>query len=105
METGYQMQQGVLRIVVPEELDHCIAEKIRNETGAILAQRNIHTILFDFANTTFMDSSGIGVVVGRVKQMRSIGGIVKICNLNPQINKILTMSGVLQVVSIWEEKA
>lgn len=104
METGYEIEQGTLRIHVPEELDHHVAEKIRNETGIMMEQRMIHTILFDFERTTFMDSSGIGVVLGRVKQMRLVGGVVEVCNMREQIRKILSMAGVLEVVSLWEEK-
>ena len=63
-------------IEVPKELDHHSAEYIREEADRILSERNIRSIVFDFAKTSFMDSSGIGMIMGRYKSIRFLGGKV-----------------------------
>lgn len=104
MEAGYQVEQGILRIYVPEELDHHIAEKIREESETIMQQRQIRQVIFDFSNTTFMDSSGIGMIIGRVKRMRGVNGEVIACHVTPQIHRILCMSKMQDVISIHREE-
>ncbi len=103
MEAGYQVEQGTLRILVPEELDHHVAEKIRHESEMILEQRIIHQVIFDFAETKFMDSSGIGMIIGRVKRMRQVKGEVVACNVAPCVARILFMSKMQDVISIHKE--
>ena len=89
-------------IVVPTELDHHIAEQIRQESERILHVKNIHKIIFDFEKTGFMDSSGIGMIMGRYKEIRYTGGKVLAIRVNERIRRILTLSGVYKYIEIYE---
>ena len=59
---------------------------------------------FDFEQTDFMDSSGIGVIMGRYRMICLIGGEVLGSSCNARIRKILTMSGVTKIMQIYEEE-
>ena len=77
MEEWMEVTGNMLKIRAPEELDHHSAEHIRRESDEILARNNIRQIVFDFQKTVFMDSSGIGVIMGRYRNIRLTGGTVK----------------------------
>ena len=60
--------------------------------------------VFDFSRVTFMDSAGIGMIIGRYKMMKLIGGSLEIENVNESSKKILEMSGILKIIPISELK-
>ena len=61
-------------------------------------------MIFDFDKTDFMDSSGIGVIMGRYKTISLIGGEVWAVHANDRIRKILTLSGMTKIMQIYEEE-
>lgn len=98
------MEQGTLRILVPRELDHHVAEKIRRESEMIIGQRQINQVDFDFSQTQFMDSSGIGVIIGRVKRMSQNHGRVMATHVSSQVYRILCMAGLTEVITISRQE-
>jgi stage II sporulation protein AA (anti-sigma F factor antagonist) len=64
----------------------------------------IDRIIFDFTRTAFMDSSGIGVLLGRYKEMRAAGGRVSYYGAGKQVKRILEISGINRLVSGYEKK-
>ena len=104
MEQYFKVAGTDLFICLPEEVDHFNSEKIRREADRILQSRNIRRIIFDFSRTQFMDSSGIGVIMGRYKNMRFMGGTVTAVHVNERIRRILTLSGVYKVLDIADRK-
>ena len=100
----FQVKGSILTIKVPAELDHHLAEEIRRQAEVIQNEHNIRQIDFDFGQTTFMDSSGIGVIMGRYKTVSLIGGEVWAVHTNARIRKILTLSGVTKIMQIYEEE-
>lgn len=103
MEDFFKVSGTDLTILVPPELDHHNAEKIKRSSDRLVQNRNIRRIVFDFRNTNFMDSSGIGVIMGRYKNMRFMGGAVIAVHVNERIHRILTISGVYKVIDIYED--
>lgn len=91
-----------LTIHLPEEIDHHSSEKIRLEADLLVRKRNIRCILFDFGETVFMDSSGIGMILGRYKTMRFMGGTVAAVQVNERMRRILTMAGIYKFIDIYE---
>ena len=70
-----------------------------NEIQRYLPER----VVFDFNNVTFMDSAGIGMLIGRYKVVRMIGGKVELINVKPSIKKIFEMCGLLKIIPIINE--
>ena len=90
MEVLYEVRGDNLFINLPEELDHHNAKIITEH------------IVFNFSNTNFMDSSGVGVIMGRYKLIKPRGGNVTVTNINKAIDRILTISGLYKIVSKTE---
>ena len=63
MNEMFQLEGTTLRIILPQELDHPMADLIRKGTEMIAGRTYIRTIVFDFSETEFMDSSGIGLLM------------------------------------------
>ncbi len=99
----YQVQENCLTIFLPEDVDHHNAEEIKREADRLIDREHIRYIIFDFADTGFMDSSGIGVIMGRYKKVYMMGGEVWAVHTNERMRKILTMSGVMKIMQIYEE--
>ena len=73
MDNRVWVKDAVMTIRLPEEVDHFVADRLREEAGEILVERNVREVVFDFRKTVFMDSSGIGLVMGRFREMELIG--------------------------------
>lgn len=101
---NYQVQENCLTVFLPHELDHHNAEEIRKESDHLIERNHIRYVIFDFAETNFMDSSGIGVIMGRYKRIYMLGGEVCAVHTNERMKKILTMSGVTKIMQIYEEE-
>ena len=100
----YQVQENCLTVFLPNELDHHNAEEIRKESDHLIEHNHIRYVVFDFQDTNFMDSSGIGVIMGRYKRIYMLGGEVCAVHTNERMRKILTMSGVTKIMQIYEEE-
>ena len=99
----YEVQENCLTIFLPGELDHHNAEEIRKRSDYLIDQNHIRYVIFDFTDTTFMDSSGIGVIMGRYKRIYMLGGEGCAVHTSERMKKILTMSGVTRIMQIYEE--
>ena len=80
------------------ELDHYCAQSVRRELDGLIADRSIRFLVLDFSRLQFMDSSGIGVILGRYRQLRDRGGQVGVVHMNSQIARIFRMSGMDKVI-------
>ena len=100
----YRIEENCLTIFLPGEVDHCSAEKIRKEADELIRKKHIRFCIFDFTDTKFMDSSGIGVIMGRYKTLRLLGGEVWAVHANDRIKKILNMSGAAKIIRVYEEE-
>ena len=103
-EMRYEVQENCLTIFLPSELDHHNAEEIRRRADRLIEKHHIRCVIFDFEETNFMDSSGIGVIMGRYRMMNLLGGEVWAVHANERMKKILMMSGVSKIVQIYEEE-
>ena len=100
----YEAKGQTLIIHMPKELDHYSSRNLRYETDLLMAENYVSRIIFDFTKTTFMDSSGIGILLNRYKQMRSSGGTVSFYGASPQILRVLKIGGILGLMPQYETK-
>lgn len=98
MENQYELKDGCLTILMPKELDHHEAGKLKLETDLMIDAYHVRRLVFDFSQTEFMDSSGIGVIIGRCRNMGYYGGEVSAKNLNERLKKIFTVSGLYKLI-------
>ena len=100
MEYKFEMGQGKLRVVVPKELDHHLATQLKEEADLLIETYHVKTLIFDFTNTEFMDSSGIGVLIGRSRNSSFSGGQVVATNLSPRVEQIFRISGLQRLITV-----
>lgn len=84
------------------ELDHHISNEVREEIDDVLISKQVKNIIFDFKNINFMDSSGIGVIIGRYKKISSESGKVSVINTSPRVKKIFDLSGMNKIIAIYD---
>lgn len=102
LEQIFTITGTTLTITLPAEVDHHNAEKIRKEAERLVHRRNIRCMLFDFSNVVFMDSSGIGMMIGKYKLMRFLGGSVAAIHVGARMRRILMISGIDRIIDIYE---
>lgn len=100
----YQIQENCLTIYLPEDVDHCGVTGMGEEVDAMIEKNHIKHIIFDFEDTVFMDSSGLGAIMGRYKLVKMLGGEVWGVHASERIKTLLTMSGMNQIIRIYEEE-
>ena len=92
----YETEQigGALVVKLYGEIDqHCVSE-IRDDIDRQIAIRNINSLIVDLGAVEFMESSGIGMIMGRYKNMVSRGGKMMLVRPQPQVDKVLELSGI-----------
>lgn len=94
-----EIEKNALLVAPDGELDHHSAAKIRTEVDSRLG-RGVKNIIFDFSHLSFMDSSGIGMIMGRYKRIQKLGGRVIIAAPKPQVKRIIEMAGLFRIVQI-----
>lgn len=105
MNTNYIKKDKLLTVEITEEIDHHIVEKIRRKVDDEITRYMPRKAIFDFSRVSFMDSAGIGMIIGRYKMMKLIGGEMEIININPNVKRILEMSGISKIITMKEKKA
>ena len=101
-ESEYEIDLKTLIIHVNGELDHHNAVAIRKMADKKIYDNGIRNILFDFDKTEFMDSSGIGVIMGRYEMVHSLGGKVAVINVGRNVEKILLFSGLNKIIKKYD---
>ncbi len=102
MISEYCKEKRTLIIKVTEEIDQHTADKLRRNIDNDIAIYSPQKVQFDFDGIEFMDSSGIGMVLGRYKMVKMLGGNFEIINANKRLKKIFDMSGVSRIIEIKE---
>lgn len=91
-------EKRTLLVRLGGELDHHIANTLRETIDSKIRCSNAINVIFDFSDVGFMDSSGIGVIMGRYKTVKTFGGRVILFGVNRQIERIIKMSGIDRIV-------
>lgn len=80
------------------ELDHHSSQEVRVKIDDRIDRDNITNVILDFSKVTFMDSSGIGVVVGRYKKIASNGGNICVADVSKSVNRVFELSGLFKII-------
>ena len=99
----FEVYGGTMVIHLGKDLDHHNAVYIREMADGYVDKYPIDRIIFDFSGVEFMDSSGIGVVMGRYKKMLYVGGTVFVYGIGQNVDRIFQMSGLYKLVKQWNQ--
>ena len=100
MESKFYEDKKMLVFKITDEIDDCSVQKIRRKADYEIERYMPKRVIFDFNSVTFMDSAGIGLVIGRYKFAKIIGSTVELANLTSSIKRIFEMSGILRLIPI-----
>ena len=98
MEVKYLNTSKTLIIKITEEIDEFEVKEIRRKADYEIERYSPKKVIFDFDRVTFMDSSGIGMIIGRYKQVTMFGGKMELTNLTESVRKIFELSGILRLI-------
>ena len=91
---------GNALIALPKcEIDHHSANSLRSQVDAAFEKSACKHIVFDFSQVSFMDSSGIGMIIGRYKTAEKRGGQLALANMSDDIARIYQISGLAKIVT------
>lgn len=102
MKVKISYRGTTLIVSLAGELDHHSAEYVRQKIDNELMKSSNRDVILDFSDVSFMDSSGIGVVIGRYKNIQKLNGKLIIINLNNQVRRIFEMSGLLKIIPVYD---
>ncbi|WP_294350503.1 anti-sigma F factor antagonist [uncultured Clostridium sp.] len=103
MYLSFDNRDEKLIINLVGELDHHSAEEVRVKIDDRIERDNIKKVILNFSGVTFMDSSGIGVVVGRYKKLKQIGGNLAITDVKKGVSRVFELSGLFKVINCYND--
>ena len=96
----FQIIDNCLMVKLPAEVDHHRAAYICERADRYLLEKDVNCVVFDFEETRFMDSSGIGIIMGRYRKISCFGGKVYAIHADNYIKRMLMLAGINKLVEI-----
>ena len=104
MSAKIEYKQNNLVVMLDGEIDHHTASLIRMGIDDAILKKRPDMLILDFGGVTFMDSSGIGLVMGRYKLMKTIGGKITVQNLSPSAYRVMKLAGLERLGEIRQKE-
>ena len=93
---------NAVTVVIAGELDHFAAPQIRR-LDELLEDQTVTHLVLDLENLTFMDSSGIGMLLGRLRALQARGGSLSVKHMQPPVEKLFRLSGLDRVIGVEDD--
>ncbi|MCL6560524.1 MAG: anti-sigma F factor antagonist [Firmicutes bacterium] len=98
MQIDIEMMDETMVVRPSGELDLAVADSLRGTLEEALDGQPVRNLVFNLARVTFIDSSGLGVLLGRYKRVSRNGGHVYIVGAQPQVRRIIELSGLFRIM-------
>lgn len=102
LSVKFYIQKNNIFIRLIGELDQENVGNLRDKLIQIIKERNVKNVVFNMKELTFMDSTGIGIIIGRYNQVKQKNGKVLLCNISNEIQKIVLLSGLARICLICD---
>ena len=89
-----------LKIKLRGEIDHHTAVAVRNNIDDMIRSRRPSVLVIDMSAVDFMDSSGLGLIMGRYTAMQAIGGELCVLDPSPATEKIMSLAGMERIITV-----
>jgi len=100
----WKSESESLTVFLSGEIDHYAAEKLRERIEALIERNHPQMLILDFDEVSFMDSSGIGMLIGRYKTMSAYGGKMCARHLSASVNRIYRMAGLHRIIPLVQDE-
>ncbi|WP_226034625.1 anti-sigma F factor antagonist [Aquibacillus saliphilus] len=97
-------KENVLLVRLSGELDHHATENLKKEWQIAMKERNVKHVILNLEQLSFMDSSGLGVILGRYKEVMQLGGEMVVCSISPVVKRLFEMSGLFKIIRLEESE-
>lgn len=104
LSTMFEVKQDVLVVRISGELDHHETEALRDKWKEMMYNNDIKHVVLNLEAVSFMDSSGLGVVLGRYKEVLQLGGEMVVCSISAPVRRLFEMSGIFKIVRLEENE-
>lgn len=104
MNAKIDIQNDTLTVFLSGEIDHHSAREIREEVDLQITSNKPQTLELNFKDVSFMDSSGIGLIMGRYRLVSAYGGRVIISNVSAYLKRVMRLAGIDSIVEMKNEK-
>lgn len=104
VELDLKQVRNTLFVRIAGEMDMMVADKLRSAIDRRLETNRISNLVINLEKVTFIDSSGLGVIIGRYKKMADLHGKMFIVGARPSVHKILIFSGINKLVSMYNNE-
>lgn len=101
MKITVEISNRTLIATLSGELDQHTAKNVKDQLEYHIKNEDVINLIFNFSALSFMDSSGIGVIIGRYKLIDSLGGAVAIVNTSFAVDRMLTLSGIKKLIPVY----
>lgn len=101
MYLKFDKKDDKLIVLLTGELDHHSAEEVRAKIDDRLDRDKINKLVMNFSGVTFMDSSGIGVVIGRYKKLLGKNGEICVVEVKDRVKKVFELSGMFKIIKSY----
>jgi stage II sporulation protein AA (anti-sigma F factor antagonist) len=98
LQIEMEQHRKALIIRLKGELDHHTAETVKARMEEAIKREDSQNIILSLKDLTFMDSSGLGVILGRYKQITAKGGKMVVCDIHQEVYRLFEMSGLFKIV-------
>lgn len=98
------MKENVLLVRLSGELDHHEAELLKSKWQVRIREANAQHIVLNLEQLHFMDSSGLGVILGRYKEIKQLGGQMVVCSISPTVKRLFDLSGLFKIIRLEENE-
>lgn len=99
-----ELKGNVLLVRLSGELDHHTSEDLRIKVSDMIERNNVNHIVLNLERLGFMDSSGLGVILGRYKQIKNNNGEMVVCSISPAVHRLFEMSGLFKIIRLEENE-
>lgn len=105
MKIVTEIKQGALAVRIDGELDMHGAEIFRETVDQALDQSGVKHIVLNLEHVPFIDSAGLGVILGRYKKISLLGGSMAAAHIQPQAERVLELSGLFRIIRQYKTEA
>ena len=98
MEISFENSGGALCIRLKGDIDDAGIQKARSRIDSILDKERFYEVVFDFSGVPFMDSTGIGMLLGRYTKLERLGIPMYVTGTNKQVDKVFFTSGIYEII-------
>ncbi|ADY56160.1 anti-sigma-factor antagonist [Syntrophobotulus glycolicus DSM 8271] len=99
-----KVERQTMYLFLDGELDLNNAQSLRNVIDRDIDKKGIKTVIINMENVKFIDSSGLGMILGRYKKLLTLGGKLKIVNAPPHVYKIMEMAGLPKIIQFEKDE-